>query len=161
MASTLTVDNIQGATATDKVMIPGHVVQVVTSTAPTLNVTVTGTAITDSGLFVNITPTSATSKIFVTSSFNGGSDAAGAGAVFYIYRDSTKIMGQGGDYSSAGGSTYGGHALSILDSPATTSQITYKIRLHCQSAGQVARFHTDYGSVTGEVATITAMEIAQ
>ena len=161
MASTLTVDNIQGATASNTVHIPGHVIQVVTNTYSTLNVTVTGTAITDSGLFVNITPTSATSKIFVTSSFNGGGDTAGQGAVFYIYRDSTKIMGQGGDYTGSGGSSFGGHALSILDSPATTSQIAYKIRFHNQTAGQVARFNTDYGSVSGELATIIAMEIAQ
>ena len=161
MASTLTVDNIEGATASDKVMIPGHVVQVVTGTSTTLSVTQTGQTIVDTGLAVNITPTSSTSKIFVTSSFNGGGDVQGAGAVFYIYRDSTKIMGQGGDYTASGGSSYGGHALSILDSPATTSQITYKIRFHNQSSGQVARFNTDYSTVTGELATIIAMEIAQ
>lgn len=161
MASTLTVDNIQGATASDKVMIPGHVVQVVTNTIGT-QATKTGQGITDTGLFVNITPKSSSSKIYVMTSFNGGTDNAGAGGVFYIYRDSTKLMTQGSAYTSAGGASYGGHALMVLDSPATTSQITYKLRFENQSAGSyIARFNTDYGNVTGELATITAMEIAQ
>ena len=161
MASTLTVDNIEGATASNTVHIPGHVIQVVTGTT-TAQATTTGQGIVDTGLSVNITPTSNTSKVYVTTSFNGGTDNAGAGGVFYIFRDSTQIMMQGSDYTSAGGSSYGGHALIILDSPATTSQITYKLRFENQSAGSyTARFNTDYGNVTGEIATITAMEIAQ
>tara|TARA_A100001035_G_scaffold254127_1_gene227778 strand:+ start:21 stop:743 length:723 start_codon:yes stop_codon:yes gene_type:complete len=150
-----------GGTFTGNVNIPGHVVQVVTNTT-TAQASKTGQGITDTGLSVNITPTSNTSKVYVMTSFNGGTDNEGAGGVFYLYRDSTKLMTQGSAYSSSGGATYGGHALMILDSPATTSQITYKLRFENQSAGSyTARFNTDYSNVTGELATITVMEIAQ
>lgn len=138
----------------------GSVLQVVQGTSTSLSITTTGQGIVDTGLSVNITPSSNTSKIYVTTSFNGGGDTAGKGAVFYLFRDSTKIMAQGGDYTASGGSSYGGHALIMLDAPATTSQITYKLRFENQAAGFDARFNTDYGFVTGEIATITAMEIA-
>lgn len=138
----------------------GSVLQVVTGTLTSTNITTTGQGIVDTGLSVNITPSSNTSKIYVTTSFNGGGDTNGNAGVFYLFRDSTKIMMQGGDYTSAGGASYGGHALIILDAPATTSQITYKVRFENQASGAVARFNTDYGSVSGELATITAMEIA-
>jgi len=161
MASQLTVDSIVGATTSNTVHVPGHVIQVVSVVSTSLNVTQTGLTIIDTGLAVNITPTSNTSKIYVTSSFNGGTDTNGQAGVFYLYRDSTKLMTQGGDYTGGGGNSFGGHALIMLDSPATTSQITYKIRMNCQTANHVVRFNTDYGTVTGELATITAMEIAQ
>ena len=138
----------------------GSVLQVVTGTLTSTSITTTGRGIVDTGLSVNITPSSNTSKIYVTTSFNGGGDTNGNGGVFYLFRDSTKIMTQGGDYTSAGGSSFGGHALIMLDAPNTTSQITYKVRFENQTDTFTARFNTDYGYVTGEVATITAMEIA-
>ena len=159
--SVLKVDTINEKTSGNGVQISGHVVQVVTNTTSAQATTV-GQGITDTGLSVNITPTSSTNKVYVMTSFNGGTDNAGAGGVFYIFRDSTQIMMQGSAYSASGGSTYGGHALMLLDSPATTSQITYKLRFENQSSGSyTARFNTDYGNVTGELATMTVMEIAQ
>lgn len=157
--STLYVDNLQPNLGS-RVMAAGHVVQVVTNTTGT-QATTSGLNIVDTGLSVSITPSSNTSKVYVMSSFNGGGDNVGYGAVWYVFRDSTQIMMQGGDYTSGGGSSYSGVGLMVLDSPATTSSVTYKIKMCNQSASGTTRFNTDYGSVSGELATITLMEIAQ
>jgi len=157
--STLYVDTINEKTSGNGVQIPGHVVQVVTATTST-QATTSGLSIVDSGLSASITPKSNTSKVYVMSSFNGGGDQAGYGAVWYVFRDSTQIMMQGGDYTSGGGSSYSGVGLMILDSPATASSVTYKIRMCNQNASGTTRFNTDYGSVSGELATLTLMEIA-
>lgn len=161
--TTLYVDNIapnlQSKISAPNLTLPtGSVIQVVTGTA-TAQTVVTGQTITDTGLEVSITPSSTSSKIYIMTSFNGGGDSAGAGAFFYLYRDSTQLMGQGGDYTSSGGASYGGHALMYLDSPATTSSVTYKLRFQNQNAGYNARFNVDYSNVSGELATITVMEI--
>ena len=168
--SKLVVDQLEGRASNSNTIsipapttlyAPGHVVQVVTNTLSTISVTTTGQTIVDTGLAASITPKSTSSKVYVMSSFNGGIDVNGNGAIWYIYRDSTKIMGQGGTYTASGGSSYGGNALMMLDSPSSTSSVTYKIRMHNQTAGQITRFNTDYSVATGEIATITLMEIAQ
>jgi hypothetical protein len=113
----------------------GKVLQVVSATTTT-RVDVASTTYTDSGLTCNITPSSATSKILVLVSQN-----------FYIYstnvtksasvrlmRDSTAIYNDvstkdtsGGAVTGwGGGEVYINLPMSYLDSPATTSAITYK-----------------------------------
>ena len=156
----LTRINNQALTNITSAGLPsGTVLQVVTATTGT-QATVTGQSTTDTGLQVSITPSSTSNKVFVTTSFNGGGDSAGSGAFFYLFRDSTVLMGQGGDYTSSGGASYSSHALTYLDSPSTTSSVTYKLRYLNQSASGVTRFNTDYSNVSGELATITVMEIA-
>ena len=66
MGSTLTVDNIVGATTAANVKLPaGAVLQMQTNSLSGNTAQYTGTAFTDTGLAVNITPKFATSKIFV------------------------------------------------------------------------------------------------
>ena len=50
--------------------------------------------------------------------------------VLYLFRDSTEITMQGGNYGSGAGSDFGGHCLSVLDSPSTTSSVTYTVKLN-------------------------------
>ena len=114
-------------------------VQATTLTSPlTLSSAVPDTYYDATGLTVTITPTSASSKIRVmvdlSISLAGGSDAQG---FFRVLRDSTPI----GVGAAAGnralsnknfyeGNTYSENSLSwnLIDSPNTTSAITYKLQ---------------------------------
>lgn len=136
----------------------GSVLQVVQSTLATFSTT-TSTTYTDTGLSASITPSSSSSKILIISSAGVGSSASAGGSLNRIVRGSTAIFTQGVAYSGAG-SVYTGSSLVYLDSPATTSSTTYKIQFVTQSASSTAFFNGDFGSFTGETASITLMEIA-
>jgi hypothetical protein len=133
-----------------------------------------------SHLSVTITPTSATSKILLTTSvFFEGSNASNQNYLWTFYRDSTKL-GQTNVGSRRGGimSTSVGHAASdanstpdstsysYYDNPNTTSAITYAVAFNYSSnSGNVFlnRTAADTDSVSFEhgVSIIIAQEIAQ
>jgi hypothetical protein len=133
-----------------------------------------------SHLSVTITPTSATSKILLTTSvFFEGSNASNQNYLWTFYRDSTKL-GQTNVGSRRGGimSTSVGHAASdaastpdstsysYYDNPNTTSAITYAVAFNYSSnSGNVFlnRTVSDTNSVSFEhgVSIIIAQEIAQ
>ena len=69
--STLKTNTIQAATGS-KVSIPGHVMQVQSMTVTTSATSAAGTTFTDTGLTVDITPTSTSSKIYVTAHVSMG-----------------------------------------------------------------------------------------
>ena len=116
----------------------GKILQVVQGTTST-QVVVNTTTYTDSGLSASITPTSNTSKILVLINqeiFLGRSSSATYAGI-RVYRDSTlihdSVTDSTGPYDytiSAGGATsvalYTRAAFSILDSPGSTSSLTYK-----------------------------------
>jgi hypothetical protein len=153
MASTLTVDNIQGATASDKVMIPGHVVQVKSTT-------VSGNlgAGTQDLVSVSITPTDNNNKILIIGSGLVYTPQGVASAVD-LYRDSTFI------FRTAGGVGWGSPSANdnesftpvFLDDPQTTSAITYKMQ-GLAIAGSMSWGYYD-SSGTGNT-SITVMEVA-
>ena len=159
MASTLTVDNIVGATAASKVGIPGHVLQVVQATI-TSQQTTTSTSFVDSGLTATITPTSSSSKILVTGDFGTGCNNTSGGMIMQLVRGSTSIFYRGDFYSAAGGG-YAVDAFFHLDSPATTSATTYKIQFKSQSSSTTVYVNTEYSGSTSPTSHITLMEIGQ
>lgn len=114
----------------------------------------------DTALTLSITPTKSNSKIFVMASFNGGSNTASGAFIPSVFRGSTEITMQGGNYGSGTGTNYGSHCLSVLDSPNTTSSVTYTVKHRSNVSGHYVLFNTDYGQVTGEKAHLTLMEIA-
>ena len=151
----------------------GKVLQVV-STTKTDTFTLNSATYTDvTGLSASITPSAATSKILVLVSLNMGSNAGNGFAYARIVRDSTAIAigdSAGSRIQSTTGSTseeaavqfFGG--ANFLDSPATTSSLTYKIQLYAQagvSAAYINRSHTDSNGSDGmrAVSTITVLEI--
>ena len=165
MSSTLYVDSLIEKTSGNGVHIPGHVMQVVQGTTST-NVTNNTTTYIDSGLSVNITPLYSSSKILVMAKQKGVRlDPAGAttlGGSIGLLRDSTFIIkpapstGHHSLYIN-GGDMYGELELTFLDSPSTTSQITYKTQQATFVSGK--SFITQQsGSFTS---VIIAMEIAQ
>lgn len=123
----------------------GKVLQVV-STTKTDTFSTTSNVFADiTGLSVSITPTASTSKVMVFATISDGTSGACIRA-FRLMRGATPI-GVGNAAGSRNQSNLGsyqgsadtGHhqntsPISHLDSPATTSPVTYKVQAHAQDA---------------------------
>jgi len=122
------------------------------------------------GLTVSITPSSSSNKILVTTQIYNGA-ANNAVNFFRLLRGSTFIEQPSGTASA--GANYNAHAYSyydhsyqdstawsILDSPSTTSEITYKIQM-ATTAGTSAinSFVGSTGNYYG-ISMMTALEVA-
>jgi hypothetical protein len=137
-------------------MPTGSILQVVqASNADTI--TVTSTSFVASNLTASITPISSSSRILVM--VLGGSSGAFGGQELRltIYRNSTNLFSNNGasDYYAASGFVNSNMALSIVDSPATTSATTYTLYGRVQSGGQTGYINNASASVL-----MTLMEIA-
>jgi hypothetical protein len=173
----LTLPAVTGTVLTDTSPKAGNVIQVV-STAKTDVFTTTSTSFVDvTGLSVSITPTSASSKIFITTSFEFGMNSGGGYPQFRMLRDSTVInagasagsrtlgmLSMGGGIYNSDNATGLNCASSFVDSPATTSAITYKIQAR-QSAGATAYVGANSGDADSAASlrassNIIVMEIA-
>lgn len=131
----------------------GAVLQVVTATDQTQRSTTSGTFVTGSNtLSVSITPSSASNKIFVISSFDGGSSSQ---AFYTIYRGASNLATNAFAELYAGGSTQiqATISMAILDSPSTTSSTTYQVYFRAASG-------TGYVNTNNNFGQITAFEIA-
>jgi len=185
MTSILKVSEIQDPTnsntaltidANGNVNIPGHVVQVVSATKTDTLSTSSDSFVDVTGLSVNITPSSATSKIFVTVS------AIGAGTINQcrlqgrLVRDSTPIFvgdvaGSRGQASfemyKTEGSSLDSVSVNFFDAPATTSSVTYKLQVREGNGTASSVFinrsqsDSDDPAYNRYASTITVMEIAQ
>lgn len=137
--------------------VPGLVLQVVQ--AGSNGGSTNSSSLVDMGLSASITPTSSTSKILVY--INGTTRLSTLGrAGFAIIRGSTNIRGQN-ELVGTGSSvvSYIPYFLSILDSPATTSSVTYKVQF--VSDGSMTIYTSDGGAnYAGYLNYITLMEIA-
>ena len=149
-------NTISAITALPAAIPTGKVLQVV-STSAANDLGTTSTSYVDIHLSLNITPSATSSKIFL--SYTGTNETNGSSGnklSIQMLRDSTQIADITG-VGNLGGSGTGmvsGNALSILDSPSTTSQITYKMQGKSDD-GTIMVFNV--GNDTG---TITAYEIA-
>ena len=163
-----------GGTFTGNVNIPGHVVQA-QSTFYNTEQSITTTTYTDV-MSVNITPTSTSSKVLVIVHLQCNKENNHSGLA-KVLRDSTAIGGGlgGGSYDSNVWFTFREanqyHIQSctgqFLDSPSTTSQITYKVQVATTGSSNPAYINrTRYGNNSQRYASnngssITVMEIAQ
>jgi hypothetical protein len=123
------------------------------------------------GLSVSITPISSSNKIFVIVSVTGQGQAGASIATFRLVRDSTVI-----DAGAAAGVRSLGFAAAIpvddntsitqgtnfLDSPSSTSSVTYKVQVRSNGTAYVNRTTADGNDVNilRTASTITVMEIA-
>ena len=133
-------------------------------------------------LSVTLTPTSASSRFLITCSINmgGGSNSP----AYYLMRDSTDILLNTSSSAATTLATWGAHhsgnvgyyyssdlqTISYVDSPATTSSITYKVQgQNAFGAGTVIYVNSSYQSGSGAdtsyynvrgCSTITVMEIS-
>lgn len=146
-----------GLQLADSNMPAGSVLQVVHGSTKT-NVTTTTTTSTDTGLSASITPSSTSSKILVLVSQNvflyGASTISGN---IYLYRDSTRVNTDTnyGIWTVTATELQVIYSINHLDSPATTSSITYKTQQQLRD-GPAMRTQRD----SGFTSTMTLMEIA-
>ena len=153
----------------------GSVLQVVQTVKTSYFTSASASFVDVTGLSVTITPSSTTNKILVMfSAYGSQSGTAGTyGIHLRLVRDSTNIFlgdAAGSAQQSSGqiGSTNGhyGHNISgqFLDSPSTTSAITYKIQMYVETGGVTGGLGGSYlTSAAYDARTpsqITVMEIA-
>jgi hypothetical protein len=147
--------NASAAIAGTKLSGAGKVLQVITATDSTQRSTTSTSFVTGSNtLSVSITPSSASNKILILAS----STIAGVNndGVFTIYRDSTNLSTNGFIAHYNGGvGAYGSMGINVLDSPSSTSAITYQVYFKNNGGG-----NTSYLNYTSQKGTITCLEIA-
>jgi hypothetical protein len=163
-SSTFLRGDMAWATPTDQ----GKVLQVV-QTVKTDTFTTTSSTLTPvTGLSVNITPSSTSSKILLLYTIAVGNSSTSGGVKMQAYRDSTEV------YISTGGSTNLSNYLRepgtagniwnfsgvYLDSPSTTSSITYSLSIAIEVNGTAVVNRRGGDTSYGSPSNITVMEIA-
>jgi hypothetical protein len=153
--TTLTLPTTSGTVITTGNIPTGSVLQVV-NVAYTTSVSTTSTSLVDTGLSASITPTSASNKILVIVNQTISPTTVGSNTYtqMALLRNSTNIYG---DYRANGITQYvhTTPSCSILDSPATTSSVTYKT----QFATGAAIYTMEAQHAGLRTSTITLMEI--
>jgi hypothetical protein len=138
----------------------GSVLQVVNAATTTSTSTTSATAVT-TALTASITPLYSSSKILITVFANGiqkNSGNSNSGVLLYLYKNGSNLQKFGdfvGYTNSSQTNAVGTAGLQYLDSPATTSSITYTIYIASNVSGQ-----TVYINAGADYSTITLMEIA-
>jgi hypothetical protein len=174
IGSTGNILTVAGGVPTWAAPAGGKLLQVV-STTKTDTFSTNSTSFTDiTGLSVTITPTSATSKIMVLVSLQASGESGSNSSGSRLMRDSTAIFI--GDAASSrerasvdviggsGGNRVGSsQAPMILDAPATTSALTYKVQIKSLTAGNSyvnrGSADTDDSGHQRTASSITVMEI--
>ena len=160
--------------------VPGTILQVVQGTFGN-KVTSASSSYVATGLSVSITPKASTSKILLTTSFMFSQTKSSAAPQdnlkdFTLYRDSTNIAPHNSNFfrfqNSWGANISGGTAgygeqcqqcsFSFLDSPSTTSAITYTIQYRNDNPSETTIVFNSrgHGSEKGSC-ILTAQEVAQ
>ena len=169
MGSTLTVDNIVGATAAANVKLPaGYVIQTQYGSSSGARTQSTSTSYVDiTGSSVTITPKYNTSKILITASFPDTfvTNSAAANSLYLkcvrnvgggSFSDVCMIADRQGLTTPTNQEFMCSMSYSFLDSPTTTSACIYKCQLKSFNSNQV-----NVGQQSSGLVNIIAMEIAQ
>ena len=134
-------------------MPTGSVLQVVSNYYATTTTVASSSFVEVTSL--TITPSSTSSKVLAT--VTGGRSAHFDNAVYVsyvaIYRGSTNIAESEIHRRDSGGNTSSGISISKLDSPATTSAVTYKVMVRANTTNSVHVSNSTNG------VTVTLMEI--
>ena len=163
--STAYVNQILPKDATG-VSIPGHVIQVVQTQTASQTI-ITSTSYANTTLAATITPLNVKNKILILMSPAFYAETTDAANAIELHANITRnnisiqefrraIIIRATAYSGIVGMGHQG-SISYIDSPATTSQVTYTLQLSSSTVGQGARLNKDGGAYS----TITLMEIAQ
>ena len=164
MASILNVDQIRNASGTASATIKsdgtfyptGGIVQVVSDSETS------STAMTSSYvdyLSVDITPKSSSSTMLVIANVATYHLTAASIGAMKLVRDSSNLNYEVGDYyHDSGGGVPGNLNIMMVDSPATTSQVNYKIQIK-EEAGSVET-NKDYNGTVNGISSLIVMEIA-
>ena len=147
--------NNQSLSAVTSAGLPsGSVLQVV-SNFTTADVHTTSTTFEATGLSASITPTSASSKIFVIVSIPSWyCDTNNARAT--VFRDTTNIgNGDTGLMQIYANAAYAPSTTQVMDSPSSASSLVYSVHIRVVTGGSSYVSYSTYGHFT-----ITLMEIA-
>lgn len=148
--STLRVNNMTDAGGTGSTYAKGHVVQVVNDSY-NVEISTTSTSMVTTGLSATITPKFATSKIFIIT--NGTFSLPSSQRIdVQLFRNGSPLPS---GFSLNIGSTTGlpNGVLTYLDSPNSTSALTYNLRFQITGGTAAAQWG-------GQRSSITLMEVA-
>ena len=162
--NTLTLPASTGTVLTDTAPKAGNILQVVQGRTKTL-FTTSSASFVDIGLEATITPSSTSSKILAISNVAGifVNATSGSFAALTLLRNSTNVTGDVAApylayphlYLASATARAGATSINYLDSPASTSALTYKIQTVI-TGGATVNFQRD-----GQVySTIILMEVA-
>jgi len=173
LASTL---DLTGKTVTLPSGTGGKILQVVSTTKSDTFSTSSTDFVDVTGLSVSITPLSTSNKILILVNLTGDGTASETRAVYRLVRGSTVIAlgdtagsrprGFGGIYRPSDTNTVESISAAYLDSPASTSEQTYKVQAseanNTSSSVYVNRAAgwTDSAGHVASISTITVMEVA-
>ena len=146
----------------------GKILQVVKGSVLTDQVSTTSLTYADTGTTVNITPSATSSKIWVIASGDTWIQGTGYSAygLLKLLRDSTALMEIRQCYDSENSSFAARlgqpHCMQVLDSPSTTSQITYKVQFALMSTNYSSQFYYPSKDASGWYPNcqITVIEVA-
>ena len=124
----------------------GKVLQVLTATDITTRSTTSTSFVTASNtLSINITPSATSSKIFIQTSFEVLTNS-GARGFWTIYKDSTHLGHNNGMFSVNASNDVAG-SLTFLDSPSSTSELTYAVYMKTNGTTCSMNANTVKGSI--------------
>ena len=147
----------------DRLNRAGNILQVVSATTGTVTSVAAGGFTDVTGMSVSITPTFASSKILLYFEFRCGSNASSNNGV-QILRNATALSLGGtdttnlGNLNFAGASGFVNTSFTLVDTPNTTSALTYKLQVQ-RSAGTLT-INARGDGVNIRNGTVTAMEVA-
>jgi len=158
-ATNVAGSGITGSRGIPKAAMPAGTVLQVLSTVLTTSATTTSSTMVTTGLAVSITPSSSTSKIYVSASLSGSQTNSNGSAYFTILRGATDLGNTNGLNVTYTNASYSNPfripvAMEYLDSPATASAVTYTVYFKNNTVGTVGLNNDSTSSV------ITVMEIA-
>ncbi|MFY8211376.1 MAG: hypothetical protein ACOVLB_01740, partial [Candidatus Nanopelagicus sp.] len=170
LIASLSASKLTGSRTIPAASMPaGSVIQVVSTAKTDVFSTSSSTFVDLTGMSVSITPSSASSKIMVFCNMPIVGTDSSSGAGFALNRNGSLLnQGTGGTtqnaiavcYWGAVNNVYGGTSFSYLDSPSTTSALTYKIQMLASSGTTVYINRRVSDTYFGASSTITVMEIA-
>jgi hypothetical protein len=139
----------------------GKILQVVQVTTTTETSTTSTSYVTCSTLSATITPISASNKVFVWMT-GGNLHGDGPNPALTMFRGATNLAADG--FCHTGDSQNEPNAMTILDSPSTTSATIYSTRLRTTNGSYVAYFNGGGGSsrvpqIGPMTATLTLFEV--
>lgn len=154
-STTLTLPTTTGTLVTSNAMPTGSVLQVVSATSQSAQATTTSTSYVTTGFSASITPSSSSNKVLVLLSALGRNGSGGGQAFYTMYRGATDLASVRSFkqlYNPSAGVLDGAIDMSILDSPSSTSSVTYTVYFK-GSAG------TTYFGLDNSMVSLTLMEI--
>jgi len=139
----------------------GKILQVLGATDSTFRSTTSTSFVTASNtLSVAITPSSTSSKIFILLTVNLGQNSGNNRPRITIFRDSTNLGNTDGMafLNSTLGDFHVPASISFLDSPSSTSSLTYQLYIKCSTDTGI--LNAPYPISATLTSSITVMEIA-